>query len=113
MQEQKSTLFDIQFLFHIVQVDGQQTTDSLFLHGDAVEDVGLLHGAPAVGNDDELGLGAHAPEIPGEPGDVDVVQGGLDLVHDAEGGGPHLQNGEVEGDGHEGLLAAGEERKDL
>ena len=80
----------VQFLFHIVQVDGQNPAHTLFLHGDAVQNVGLLHGAPAVGNDDELGLVRHLAQITGKAGNVGVVQGGLDLVHDAEGGGTHL-----------------------
>ena len=66
-----------------------------------------------MGDDDELGLVRHLAHIAGEAHHVGVVQGGLDLVHDAERGRPHLQNGEVKGDGHEGLLAAGEEGEHL
>ena len=103
-------LFDLQFLGHIVQIDGQYLADALLLHGDAVEDVGLLHGAPAVGDDDELGLPRQAPHIPGHPDNIWLVQSGFDLVHDAEGRGMDFQNGEVQGNGHECLFAAGQQR---
>ena len=103
----------MQLLLHLVQIDGQHPADSLLLHGDSVKHVGLLHGAPAVGDDDELGLIAHPPQVPGETHHIVVVQGGLDLVHDAEGGGPHLQDGKVQGDGHKGPLAAGQQRQGL
>ena len=53
----KSSLSDIQLLLNIIQIDGQHPADALLLHGDAVEHVRLLHGAPAVGDDDKLGLG--------------------------------------------------------
>ena len=66
-----------------------------------------------MGNDNELGLCAHATQVAGESGHIDVIQGGLDLVHHAKGGGAHLQNGKVEGNGHEGLLTAGEEGENL
>ena len=49
-------LLNLQFLRHIIQIDGQDLTDALFLHGDAVQHVGGLHGAPAVGDDNELRL---------------------------------------------------------
>ena len=49
----------------------------------------------------------------GVAGHVDVVQSGLDLVHDTERGGPHLQDGEVERYGHKRLFAAGEQGDDL
>ena len=89
-------LSDIQLLLHIVQVDGQDTADALLLHGDAVEDVGLLHSSPAMGDDDELGLIGDVPHIPGKAHHVVVVQGGLDLIHHHKGGGTHLQNGEIQ-----------------
>ena len=66
-----------------------------------------------MGDDDELGLLAHLAHIPGKAHHIGVVQGGLDLVHDHEGSGTHLQNGKVKGDGHKGLFAAGEEGDDL
>ena len=62
-----------------------------------------------MGDDDELRLPRQAPHVPGVPGDVHVVQGRLNLVHDAEGRGVDLQDGEVQGDGHKGLLSAGQQ----
>ena len=66
-----------------------------------------------MGDDNELCLAGDAAHILGEPGDVGIVQGRLDLVHDAKRRGMHLQNGEIQGNGHKGLLAAGEERDGL
>ena len=45
------------------EVDGEDPADAPLLHGDAVEHVGLLHGAPAVGDDDELGLARRCARI--------------------------------------------------
>ena len=66
-----------------------------------------------MGNDDELGFPAHLAQIAGKAHHVGVVQGGLDLVHDAEGSRPHLQNGKVQGDSHKGPLSAGQQGKGL
>ena len=55
------------------------------LHGDAVEAVGGLHGALLVADDDELGLVAELGHQAEEAVEVDVVEGGLDLVHHVEG----------------------------
>ncbi len=63
-----------------------------------------------MGDDDELGLIGHLTHIAGKANHVGVVQSGLDLVHNAEGRGTHLQNGEIQGNGHEGTLAAGQQR---
>ena len=64
---------------------------------------------PPVGDDDELGFSGDAPHIAGVAHHVGLVQGGLDLVHHAEGRGVDLENGKVQGDGHEGLFAAGQQ----
>ena len=66
-----------------------------------------------MGDDDELGVLRHLAHIAGKADDVGVVQCGLDLVHDHEGGGADLQDGKVEGNGHKGLLPAGEKGDDL
>ena len=52
-------------------------------------------------------------QIAREPLHIPVVQGGVDFVQQAEGGGPHLQNGKVQCRCHKGLLAAGEQRDGL
>ena len=64
-------------------------------------------------DDDELGLSRQAAHVAGVAGDVGIVQRRLDLVHDAEWCGMDFQNGEVQGNCHEGLLAAGEQRDGL
>src|SRR5699024_2140512 len=45
---------DPQLLRHVVHIDSQHLADALLLHGHAIEDVRFLHGAPPVGDDDEL-----------------------------------------------------------
>ena len=62
-----------------------------------------------MGDDDELGVPRQLAHVPGVPGDVDVIQGGLDLIHDAKRRGVHFQNGEVQCNGHKSLLATGEQ----
>src|SRR5687767_5395233 len=49
-------LADAALRIDLIEADGDALGDALFLHGDAVEDVGDLHGALRVGDDDELGL---------------------------------------------------------
>ena len=46
-----------------VHVQPKQLRDAVLLHGDAVQHIGLLHGAAAVRDDDELGGVADAPQI--------------------------------------------------
>ena len=65
-------------------INMEDAADATLLHGDAVQHVGLLHGAAAVGDDDELGLIADAAQILGKPHHVGIVQGGFDLVQNAE-----------------------------
>src|SRR5699024_1308102 len=93
---------------HLVEVQLEQLGNAVLLHGHAIEDVGGLHGAAAVGDDDELGLAADPPQILGEADHVGVVQGGLDLVQDAEGRGVDRQDGKVDADGDEGPFPARE-----
>ena len=104
---------DAQLFGEFVEAQAEDLGDALLLHGDAVEDIGGFHRAAAVGDDDELGLVAEGMEVAGEALDVAVVQRGVDLVEHAERRGPDLEDGEIERDGDEGLLAAGEQRDGL
>ena len=61
-------------------------------HGDAVEGVGDLHGAFLVRDDQQLALLPQLLEERNQAAEVDVVQGGLDLVHDVEGRGPGAED---------------------
>ena len=97
-----------QFRVNLFQIEFEQFGDAVLLHGDAVEDIGGLHGAAAVGDDDELGLVAHPAQILRKADDVGVIQRGLDLVEDAEGRGVDGEDGEIDADGHQRLLAAGQ-----
>ena len=62
-----------------------------------------------MGHDEELGAIGEAGELGDEAAHVRLVEGGVDLVEDAEGGGIHGEQGEEEGDGRERALAAGEQ----
>ena len=63
-----------------------------------------------MGDDDKLSLIRQRPHIAGGTHHVGLVQRCLDLVHDAERGGMHFQDGKVQSNGHKGLLAAGKQR---
>ena len=93
------------------QAAGDDLGDAVAAHADPVEDVGGVHGAFLVGDDDELGAVGEAPDQLQEAIDVGVVEGGLDLVEDVEGAGPGEEDGEDEGDRDQRLLAAGEQRE--
>ena len=85
--------------------------DAVGPHRDAVEDVGGLHRALLVRDDDELrpvGVGAQEP---GEAADVRVVERGLDLVEEVERARPGEEQAEQERDRAERLLAAREQRQ--
>src|SRR3954453_19304230 len=57
------------------------------------------------------GAVGEAPDQLQEAVDVGVVEGGLDLVEDVEGTGAGEEDGEDEGQRHQRLLAAGEQRE--
>lgn len=63
LESYKSTAFlsvrNPQLFCKLVEAQAEDLGHALLLHGDAVEYVGGLHGAAAVGDDDELGLVAH------------------------------------------------------
>ena len=54
---------DVQFFRHVVHIDGQHLAHAALLHRHAVEHVGGLHRAAAVGDDDELRLVADAARV--------------------------------------------------
>ena len=60
LESYKSTAFlsvrNPQLFCKLVEAQAEDLGHALLLHGDAVEYVGGLHGAAAVGDDDELGL---------------------------------------------------------
>ena len=92
----------------VVEADGEDFAEAVGGHGDAVDGVGLFDGAAVVGDDDELHVGGAFFEGLDEAFDVGFVEGGVDFVEDAEGDGADFEQGEEEGDGGEGALAAGE-----
>ena len=70
---------------NLFQIQLEQFRHTILLHGHAVQDIGGLHGAAAVGDDDELGLVAHPAQILREPADVGIVQRGFDLIELPDG----------------------------
>ena len=83
----------------MLQVQFEQFGDTVLLHGDTIQHVGGLHGAPAVRDDDELRLIAHPAQVLGKPAHVGVIQRGLDLVQNAERSRVDGQNRKVDADG--------------
>ena len=64
-------------------------------------------------DDDELRLLRDAAHVICHAHHVRLVERRLDLVHDAKWRGMDFQNGKIQGDGNEGLLAAREQRDRL
>ena len=62
-----------------------------------------------MGDDKKLRLIGHTAHVVGIAVHVCLVECGLDLVHHAEGCGPHLQDREIQRDRHKGHLPAGEQ----
>ena len=93
--------------FCLSQIEHQHFGNALLLHGHAVQDIGGLHGAAAVGDDDELGLIAHPAQILCKAADIGIIQSGFDLVQDAERCRVDGQDRKIDADGHQRLLAAG------
>ena len=83
--------------------------DAELLHGDAVDDIGAVHGALVVGDDDELAVGDEFVQHLEEAGDVRFVEGGVELVQHAEGAGFDHVDGEEQGDCGHAALATGKE----
>src|SRR6266511_2297898 len=95
----------------VAQPLADHLADSFGLHADAVEGVGRLHGAPLVGDDQELGVLAGVVQQVEEALQVDVVERRLDLVEHVEGARPGAEDGEAEGQGGKAALAAGQQRQ--
>ena len=100
------------FGFDFVILGGEAHPDGLgdseLFHGDAIHDVGAVHGALAVGHDDELALVDEGVEHFEEAADVGFVEGSIELVQNAEGAGLDLVDGEEQGHGGHGAFATGE-----
>ena len=78
-------------------------------HGRAVDVVGHFHRLVVVGDEDELGLVLDRLQEVEEAGQVDVVEGRVDLVQEAEGRRPVAEEGEQEGQAGQRFLAAREQ----
>src|SRR5882724_1553107 len=95
------------------QLDGNEAGEPWLLHGDAVENVGGLHGLAVVSDDDELGLRAELAQHADEAVDVRVVERSIHLVEDAEGTGAIVEDREEQGQPGESTLPARHERDGL
>ena len=91
------------------ELHGDEAGDARFAHGDADEVVAGLHGAFAVGDDDELGLCRHVAQEVAEAANVRIIERRVHFVQQAEGRGVQAEEGEDEGEGGEGFFAAGED----
>ena len=80
-------------------------------HRDAVEDVGRLHRALLVRDDQQLRLVAELVHEIEEPVQVHVVERGLDLVHQIEGRRPGAEHREEVRQRGERTLTTGEQRE--
>ncbi len=82
--------------FGLMELDADDLADAMVGHGDTVEDIGHTDRAFIVGDDDELGVFEEALEDTDEAVDVGFVEGGVELVEDAERAGFDLVDGEEE-----------------
>src|SRR6267378_8149089 len=92
-----------------VEVDADNLRDAGLLHGDAVDNVGLGHGAFAVSDHDELCGCAHLVDEFGEAAYVGLVERSIDFVEDAEGCGLELEDADQERESSEGFFSSGEQ----
>ena len=92
-----------------IKLDGDAFGDALFLHGDAVKGAGDRHGALVVRDDDELGVGQEVLNDGGKARGIRFIQGGIDFVQNAEGGGFGFEDRHDQGHGGHGFFAAGEQ----
>jgi 3-hydroxy acid dehydrogenase/malonic semialdehyde reductase len=89
-----------------VQRDRDKLRDSALLHRHAVQQIGDLHGALVVGDEDELSAIFERVQRPQESVDVDLVEGGVGLIQNAERRRPVLEDREQQRQRHQGALAA-------
>src|ERR1700730_9752277 len=92
-----------------VEVDADDLRDARFLHGDAVDHVGLRHRAFAVSDHHELCRRAHLVDQFGEAAYVGLVERGVDFVENAEGGRLELEDTDKKRECGEGLFSSGEQ----
>lgn len=102
--------FDVAVVGDVVEADADSFADAAFLHGDAVEGGGGSHCFFAVCDDDEFRPAEEFLEDVDEAADVGFVEGGVHFVQHAERARAELEDGQQQGDGGEGLFAAGEKR---
>src|SRR5204862_110335 len=79
-------------------------------HGDSIQDVGDLHRALLVRDQQDLRMLRESLDESQEPVQVDVVEGRLDLVQEVERTRPRAEDREEERQRREGPLAPREER---
>ena len=77
-----------------MELDGDQLRDAALLHRHAIEKVGDLHGALVVRDEDELRAMLEGVQRAQEAVDVDLVEGVVGLVEDAERRRSVLEDGQ-------------------
>lgn len=83
---------------------GDEAGDAGFAHGDADELVAGLHGAFAVGDDDELGLSRHFAQKRAQAADVGVIEWRVHFVQKAEWRRVQAEEREDEGERSQALF---------
>src|SRR5260370_16343787 len=89
-----------------VEVDADDLRDAGLLHGDPIDDVGLGHGAFAMGDHHELCGCAHLMDELGEAAYVGFVERSVDFVEDAEWCGLELKDPYYNREAGEGFFSS-------
>ena len=90
----------------MLQIQPKQLGNAVLLHGNAIQNIGSLHGAAAVCDHNKLRFIANAAQILCIANNIYIVKRGFDLVQNAERRRVYGQNGKIDADGHQCLLAA-------
>src|ERR1051326_4770353 len=93
----------------LVEANGDDLRYAFFLHRDAIERAGRLHGTLVVRDHDELRVVGEFLQDAGEPVDIGVVEGGIDFIEDTERAGFYQVYGEQKCNGCQGFSPAGEQ----
>ena len=97
---------DLAVFADLIEADFDSFGDASFLHGDAEEFVGGLHGAFVVGDDDEAALLGEDVQRGAEAADIGLVEGGVNFVEDTKAAWFTAEDCKKHGDGGHGFFAA-------
>ena len=98
---------DSALVVDLVELDRYALANALLLHGHSIQHVRYLHRPLRMRNNNKLRLLQKFLHDQIEALVVGFVEGGIDFVEDAEGGGFGFEDGHEEGDAGHGFFAAG------